>query len=161
MLARYAKAAVVGLLGSLLMFVLMMLAMNVLQIAPFNIPPSAAFLVKLGLAVGPLPLLVHFGYGAFWSIVFVWLFRERADVTRGLGLSLALWLVMMLVYSPIIGWGPFGLGEASALPADAPLHLDAGPRYAVSTLVLHLVYGLTLGTLNSAWLGRRQREARA
>jgi hypothetical protein len=161
MINYYGKAAIVGLLGSLIMFVLMMLAMNVLNVAPFNVPPSAAFLAKLGLNVGPLPLLAHFGYGVFWSVVFVWLFQERMTWVRGLGLAGALWLVMMLVYSPIIGWGPFGLGNASTLPADAPLHLDAGPAYAVSTLVLHAVYGLTIGVLNPRWLAHRPEVAEA
>lgn len=149
---KWIKAASVGLLGSLLMFIVMMVGINVTGIAPFNVPPSAAFLQALGINVGPLPLLVHFGYGAFWSMVLVaWAGRDTS-VVRGLVLAFGLWLFMMVVYSPIIGWGFFGFGDASSLAADAPLYLEPGPKYAVMTLLLHVVYGLIIGWLNPAWL---------
>jgi hypothetical protein len=62
---QYLKAALVGIVGSLVMFLIMMIGIHGTGIAPFNIPPSAAILVKLGLPVQSLVLLVHFGYGAF------------------------------------------------------------------------------------------------
>jgi|GEM_PF-6604714 len=63
---QYVRAGLVGLLGSLVMFILMMIGINGLGIAPFNISPSAVFLAKLGLSPKPLGLFVHFGYGLFW-----------------------------------------------------------------------------------------------
>lgn len=154
-----AKAAAVGAVASLVMFALMMPAIGA-GLAPFNLPPSAALLERLGLAIGPLPLLVHLGYGAFWSAVFVALFGQRARLGRGLALGVALWGLMMLVVSPMIGWGPFGLGAGSRPPDDA-LHLASTGRYLVSTLALHLVYGLVVGTLDPLWLYGRRREARS
>jgi len=56
------------------MFLLMMLGIHGTGTAPFNLPPSAAFLGQFGLNMGPLPLLVHFGYGATWSLVLVGLY---------------------------------------------------------------------------------------
>ena len=149
---KWIKAAVVGAFGSLVMFGIMMVGIHVTGIAPFNIPPSAAFLEKLGINVGPLPLLVHFGYGAFWSMALVFLFRERTNFLRGLLLADGLWLFMMLVYSPLIGWGLFGFGNAGNLAADHPLYLEPGPKYLVATLVLHFVYGGIIGTLNPLWI---------
>jgi len=149
---KWLKSAAVGAVGSLVMFAAMMVGINVTGIAPFNVPPSAAFLEQLGLNVGPLALLVHFGYGAFWSMVLVaWAGRDTS-VGKGLTLAGGLWLFMMVVYSPIIGWGFFGFGDASSLAADAPLYLEPGPKYAVMTLLLHVVFGLIIGWLNPAWL---------
>lgn len=149
---RWIKSATVGALGSLIMFLIMIWAIQVSGIAPFNMPPSAAFLEVLGLNVGPLALLTHFGYGAFWSMVLVYLFGTDTSTGKGIGLALGLWLFMMVVYSPIIGWGLFGFGDAGQLPADHPLYLEPGPKYLVATLVLHLVYGTVIGWLNPRWI---------
>jgi len=147
---KWLKSAVVGALGSLVMFLLMMFGIHGAGIAPFNLPPSAAFLETLGLNMGPLPLLAHFGYGATWSLVLVGLFGADTNVKRGMYLAIGLWLFMMLVYSPIIGWGVFGFG--SSHEAGSMLHLGSPIKYIVATLVLHLIYGGIIGGLNPAWI---------
>ncbi|MDE2291602.1 MAG: hypothetical protein KGL53_05920 [Elusimicrobia bacterium] len=147
---RMFKAALAGAAGSLLMFLLMMVGIKGLHVAPFNVPPSAAFLIKLGITAKPLALLVHFGYGMFWSAVLVAIFGERTDIPKALGLAGSLWLFMMIVYSPLIGWGVFGVGGAGhLLPPGSPLHLGPAPKYIVATLLLHVVYGLTIGWLDA------------
>lgn len=140
---KYAKVGAGGVLGALVMFALMMPAIHYLQIAPFNIPPSAAFLAKLGLPVQPLALFVHFGYGGFCAVVFLYLFETKVNIARAVGFSVALWLVMMVVYSPIIGWGFFGLNPDPNLPSK--LQLGSSMKYIVATFALHFVYGLTMG----------------
>jgi hypothetical protein len=147
---KWIKSAAVGALGSLVMFLLMMFGIHGAGIAPFNLPPSAAFLEKLGLNVGPLPLLVHFGYGATWSLLLVGLYGADTNVRRGIYLATGLWLFMMLVYSPIIGWGVFGVG--AGYEAGTMLHLGSPVKYIVATLVLHLLYGWIIGGLNPAWI---------
>lgn len=150
---KWIKAAAVGALGSLVMFLLMMLGIHGTGIAPFNLPPSAAFLEQIGLNVGPLPLLVHFGYGATWSMVLVALYGSATNVRRGTLFAAGLWLFMMIVYSPIIGWGIFGFGGAGhALSPDNPLYLGSPIKYIVATLVLHLIYGSIIGGVNPAWI---------
>lgn len=149
---KWFKVALTGMVGSLVMFLLMMLGIHGTGIAPFNIPPSAAFLTNLGLAIGPLPLFVHFGYGAFWSILLVYLFKEKTNIKKGLGLSLVAWLIMMFIYSPIIGWGLFGFGNAHMMDPSNPLYLESGPKYLISTLTLHLIFGLIIGWLNPKWV---------
>jgi hypothetical protein len=150
---KWFKAAVVGALGSLVMFALMMLGIHGTGIAPFNLPPSAAFLEQLGLNVGPLPLLAHFGYGATWSMVLIALYGADTDVQSGLTVAGALWLFMMLVHSPIIGWGVFGFGGAGhTLPSTDPLYLGSPIKYIGATLLLHLIYGWIIGGLNPAWI---------
>lgn len=150
---KWLKAATVGALGSLVMFLIMVVGIHVTGIAPFNIPPSAAFLETLGLNVGPLPLLAHFGYGATWSLVLIALYGADTDLQSGLLIAGALWLFMMFVYSPVIGWGVMGFGGPNhTLPADSPLYLGSSIKYVVITLVLHLIYGGIIGALNPAWI---------
>lgn len=150
---KWIKAAVVGALGSLVMFAFIMFGIHGAGIAPFNLPPSAAFLEILGLNVGPLPLLVHFGYGATWSLVLVGLYGRDTSLGTGVGLAFGLWLLMMIVYSPLIGWGVFGFGGAGhqLAPSD-PLYLGSPVKYVVATLVLHVIYGAIIGWGNPAWI---------
>lgn len=156
---KWIKAAVVGALGSLIMFVLIMFGIHGAEIAPFNLPPSAAFLEMLEINVGPLPLLVHFGYGATWSLVLVALYGRETTVNRGLGLAVGLWLLMMVVYSPLIGWGVFGFGGAGhQLSPSDPLYLGSPVKYVVATLVLHLIYGSIIGWLNPTWIAFESTE---
>jgi len=57
-----------------------------------------------------------------------------ANIAKGLGLAGVLWLIMMLVYSPIIGWGVFGFGgPGHALASDAAQFclIGAFSEYAV------------------------------
>jgi len=156
---KWIKAAVVGALGSLIMFLLIMFGIHGTGVAPFNLPPSAAFLEILGLNVGPLPALVHFGYGATWSLVLVALYGRDTTLKTGLGLATGLWVLMMTVYSPLIGWGVFGFGGAGhQLAASDPLYLGSPVKYVVATLVLHLIYGSIIGGLNPAWIDFEEDE---
>lgn len=148
----YAKSVLVGFVGSLLMFGVMVVGIHVTGVAPFNMPPSAAFLEAFGLNVGPLALVVHFGYGGFWSAVLFAAFGRQTTVWHGLGLAGVLWLVMMLVLSPIIGWGVFGT-TAGTQPAEAALALTSTPKYIGMTALLHVLFGVVIGWLNPRWAG--------
>jgi hypothetical protein len=164
MITRLLKAMFVGCTGSLVMLVLVLLAIQN-GIAPFNLPPAAAFLARLGVDQTPFPLLLHFGYGAFWSVFFILLFRERTSVAKGLGLGVALWLLMMLVYCPLLGWGVFGSGSTTGLSPQDPLYHVSGWAFLLSTLIAHLVYGGIVGWFDPRWLGfgprRRSLETRS
>lgn len=143
------KSASAGFVGSLIMFILMKFA--ILQgIAPFSVPPSAAFLEILGLPMTWLAPIAHFSYGIFWSMVLLALFWDQTSIKSGIGLSIGLWIFMMLVYSPIIGWGFFGMNSAADLPEK--LQLASTLRFLISTFILHLIYGFTIGLVNSTWI---------
>lgn len=146
------QIALAGFLASLIMYFLLYLGINATGIAPFNITPSAAFLYNLGIAGNHYALLLHFSYGILWSYVFVYTFEEDVSVYKAIILAIILWLFMMIVYSPLIGWGIFGLGYAHNLPAAHSLHLDGAIPYMSITLAVHLIYGLTLGYLHNLWL---------
>lgn len=137
-----------GFLASLVMFCFIYLGIEVTGLAPFNAPPSEAFLYNIGVEGSGYALALHFCYGMLWSYVLVYTFEEDVTVLKAVGLAVVLWLFMMIVYSPLIGWGMFGFGYAHLLEPDHLLYLREGPGYVVSTLLLHLVYGAVLGAVN-------------
>lgn len=145
------KVALAGFLASLVMFLFIFLGIHVVGLAPFNVPPSAAFLYNLGVESQGYALLLHFCYGILWSYVLVFTFEEDVSIAKALILSVVLWIFMMIVYSPLIGWGIFGLGYAHNLGPEHPLYLSDSFSYISFTLFLHLVYGWVLGFLNSRW----------
>lgn len=120
-------------------------AMSVLMImgvvsgrAPMPAPIPAAIVGTLTGGNLPRPAtmglaaLLHLGYGGFWGGVLA-LATSRVTLLKGIGLAVGLWLLMQVAVLPFLGWGLFGLSRT--------------PMIAVATLVLHLVYGVTLGWL--------------
>lgn len=156
------KAGTVGALGSLIIMAVMMVGIEFTGFAPFNLPPSAAFLKALGIPPEPLAIVAHFVYGIAWAVILYALFEHRTDIVRGLGLAVIVqWLFLMqLVYSPIIGWGVFGAAAGSLSPED-PLALASQMKYIVLTLILHVVYGGLNGWLIPMWIGRNRATAGA
>lgn len=79
--------------------------------------------------------LMHFIIGAIvWGIAFAIfsMFTNRiAHVLRGLIFGILAWLVMMIFFMPVAGYGIFAVGLG--MPA------------IIMTLVFHLIYGLVLG----------------
>ena len=85
--------------------------------------PSAAFLVAL-----------HFAYGAFAGALYA-AQALRPGAGGGAVFGLALWLVALLVYAPLLG---LGVGAART------------PLLALVALPPHLVYGVLVGYLIAA-----------
>jgi hypothetical protein len=71
-------------------------------------------------------------YSGFGGAVLAILFRP-ATIWAGMGLGVFLWFVVQSAVLPFLGWGFFGIA--------------INPLVAVETLILHLVYGATLGWL--------------
>jgi hypothetical protein len=152
---KWLKAALFGALGGLAMFILLQIAIS-MGMAPINVPPSAAFLKSIGLPPEPLALIVHFGYAMVGSMILIAIFGNRTNVTKGIGLALVLWLILMVVFSPIIGWGFFGAGGPKhQLAAEHPLHIGLAAKYIIATLVLHVIYGASIGWLDQQWIDWR------
>jgi hypothetical protein len=74
-------------------------------------------------------------------------------------LGLVLWLIFMLIYSPIIGWGFFGAGGSGhQLPPDNPLYIGSAGKFVILTLLLHAVYGIIVGWLDRVWIDWSEEE---
>ena len=112
-----------------------MLAATAAGLSPFPKPPSLAFAeTVLGRSV-PLPigLLFHLAYVTFWCLVYVRFFPRRG-LGPALGLGFALWLVILVVFFPVVGWGVAGLAVS--------------PKLIVASFVPHLVFALLLWALD-------------
>ncbi len=119
------KALGIGVLTAVLLSAIMVPAFK-LGIAPLPKPPSLALAQLLFGANTPLPvgLLFHVSYVTFWSVVYVSVFRERLTFLNALWLGLALWVVILVVFFPLLGWGFFGLAISPKLiPASLVPHL--------------------------------------
>ncbi len=121
----------VGVANGLLLSVVMVTAFKS-GISPLPQPVGLAFAeTVLG---GPLPLpvglLFHLAYVTFWSMAFVAFLRDSLILRNALVLALALWIGVLVVFFPIIGWGLFGLA--------------IGPKLIVASLVPHLLFGVFL-----------------
>ena len=105
-------------------------------VAPMPEPIPKALVALIFGGGLPAPLLMalsagsHLGYGGVFGALLARLYPE-AGLWGGLGLGAFLWLVMQVAVLPLLGWGLFGLSIT--------------PKIAVATLVLHLIYGATLG----------------
>lgn len=144
------KSGIVGLIASLAMFILMQVALAT-GIVPFHTAPSHAFLIALGIDLKVAAIVVHFLYGTFWSILIVLFYSDDLNFGRCISLSILLWIILMIVLSPVIGWGFFGGGENTLLKPEHRMYIESGFKYPLVTLIIHLVYGSILGWLNPAW----------
>lgn len=134
------KAAGIGVATALLLSAVMVPALR-FGISPLPKPLALAFAeTVLGRSL-PLPvgLLFHIVYVAFWSVVYVALFRDRLTFFNALLLGLALWVVALVVFFPIAGWGVLGLAVS--------------PKLIVAALVPHLLFALFLWGLCRAVFG--------
>ncbi|MBS1271014.1 MAG: hypothetical protein MAGBODY4_00143 [Candidatus Marinimicrobia bacterium] len=77
-------------------------------------------------------------------MVFTWLFSNRS-IGFGFLWGTILWLIMQVIWLPILGWGIFGS--------------NITPKIAVATLILHLIYGGTLGWLFARNAGTASSES--
>jgi hypothetical protein len=89
----------------------------------------------------PAVVLLHFVFGLVWAVIYAALAEPRLTGPawrRGALFALLPGLLSLLVFLPAVGGGILGLG------------LGAGPLPIVGNLLLHLVYGTTLGRLYPA-----------
>lgn len=144
------KSGIVGLIASLVMFILMQIILAT-DFAPFNTAPSHAFLNTLGIDSKAVAIILHFLYGIFWSILIVPFYGDDLNFGRCISLSIILWIILMIVLSPVMGWGFFGGGENTLLKPEHRMYIEPGIKYPLITLFVHLVYGSVLGWLNPTW----------
>ncbi len=138
---EWLKALGVGIATAILLSVVMVPALK-LGISPLPKPLGLAFAeTVLGRAL-PLPvgLLFHVAYVTFWSVAFVVLFRNSLSFGKALLLALVLWIGVLVVFFPVVGWGFLGLGIS--------------PKLIVASLVPHLLFAAFLWGLCRLVFGR-------
>ncbi len=121
----------IGVVTSVLLSLVMVPAFK-FGIAPMPKPPSQALAEMLLGPPVPLPigLLFHVVYVTFWAVVYVMLFRDRLTFLNALWLGLGLWVVILIVFFPLLGWGFLGLA--------------IGPKLIPASLVPHILFAAFL-----------------
>lgn len=143
---QYGKAVLVGVITAVLLSVVAITTMR-MGVSPLPAPLALAF-AKTLLGEGvPLPvgLLFHVAWVTLWSVVFVVVCWDRLSLGRALALGLALWVAVLLVFFPVVGWGFFGLG--------------VGAMVAVAALVQHILFAVILWALARWAFGARHHAS--
>ena len=114
---------------------LMMVTLQKTGVSPLPKPLGLAFAEKLLNRSLPLPvgLLFHTAYVTFWSVVFLRFFPRR-NIKFALLLAGILWLGVLLVFFPIVGWGLAGT--------------NISPKLIPASFMPHLLFGLLLWVLD-------------
>lgn len=129
-----AKAVGVGIASAILLSVIAIAGMTS-GVSPMPKPLGLAFAqVLLGDVPLPVGLLFHVVYVTFWTVVYVALFRTSLTFLNALGLGLVLWVVVLVVFFPIVGWGFFGL--------------QVGPQLIVGSLIPHILFAVFIWGLS-------------
>jgi hypothetical protein len=128
------KALIIGIGTGSILAVLNIIALKS-HLSPLPKPLGLAFAETLFGRPLPLPvgLLFHLAWVTFFSFAYVMLWRDRLALANALGLAAFLWLAALLVFFPIVGWGPFGL--------------NVGAKLILPVTVSHLLFATILWAL--------------
>lgn len=126
---QWGKALGLGLLNGVALAIIMVIALKT-GVSPLPKPLALAFVDTLTGQPMPLPvgLVFHLAYVTFWTTVYaVWAF-PRFGPGKALALGLALWIFLLVVFLPVVGWGMLGLAVS--------------PKLIVVFLINHLLFAL-------------------
>lgn len=123
-----------GVVATIAMSVVMVITVAT-GLSPLPEPiPKALVTDVVGLEGKPVVMATaagaHLLYGGLFGGI-LGTVSDRVSVGHGVALGIGLWAVALVVVFPVLGWGVAGL--------------SLGPRPAVATLALHVVYGTVLG----------------
>ena len=140
--SEWARAIGVGVAVAVLTAAVMA-AVTAAGVSPLPKPLGLAFAETLAGRALPLPagLLFHALWASAFSVLYVALFRDRLTFGRALGLAVALWLLVLVFFFPVVGWGFLGLAVT--------------PRLIVASAVPHLLFAVCLWGLCRLVLAER------
>jgi len=81
---------------------------------------------------------VHLTVGVLWAVVYAYYFEPRlpgAGWLRGLVFAFIPWVLSLVVFMPVVGGGFLGFA------------LGAGPLPIIGNVILHTIYGMSLGAV--------------
>jgi len=132
----YAKAIGIG-IGTGVLLSLIMVPAARLGISLMPKPLGLAF-AQLLLGKVPLPvgIVFHIAYVTIWSVLYVIAFERRTFLNAlwwALGRALGLWILVLVLFYPLVGWGFWGLAVSPRLiPASFVLHILQQDNIAAS-----------------------------
>lgn len=128
---EWARAVGVGIGVAILTAAIMVTALKS-GVSPLPKPLGLAFAETVLSHPLPLPvgLLFHTVWVTAFSVIYVGLFRDALTFLRALGLAAALWVLVLVFFFPVVGWGFFGLAVT--------------PKLIVASAVPHLLFAIFL-----------------
>lgn len=101
-------------------------------ISPLPKPLGLAFAETVLGSSLPLPvgLLFHAAWVTLFSAVYVVLFRDALTFMRAFWLAFALWILVLIFFFPLVGWGFLGLAIT--------------PKLIIASAVPHLLFAIFL-----------------
>jgi hypothetical protein len=125
------KAVGVGVATAAILAVLNVIALKS-QVSPLPKPLGLAFAETVFGRNLPLPvgLLFHLAWVTFFSVVYVVLWRNALTLRNANILASVLWLLVLIVFFPVVGWGFLGLAVS--------------PKLIVPATVSHLLFAAIL-----------------
>ncbi len=110
-----ARSVAIGLVTALLVSVVMVNAYQA-GLVPLPEPLPVAFAGRLFGAAFQFSngILLQFGWITFWSLAYVLLVRHHTFV-NALRLAFALWVGVLVIFFPLVGWGVFGVALGPGL----------------------------------------------
>jgi hypothetical protein len=146
-LKRSLRGAVWGLTATVMMTAFMVIGALVFRSSIARPPFPYLFIDHLmthagGEATAALTVVAHFGFGALLGVLFAF-FSEPMTLAKGAGFATLVWSVMQVIFVPWLGWGDFAFMHSSAFIQSSAW------AFIWYTLVLHMIYGVTLGVLGA------------
>lgn len=128
---EWGKTVGVGVAVAILTGAIMFVGLK-MGVSPLPRPLGLALAETLFGTPLPLPvgLLFHVAWVTLFSAVYVVLFRDALTFMRAFWLAVALWILVLVFFFPLVGWGLFGL--------------DVTPKLIVASAVPHLIFAISL-----------------
>ena len=142
------KAVVVGITTGAILALLNIIALKS-QLSPLPKPLGLAFAETVFGRQLPLPvgLLFHLAWVTLFSIVYAVLWRDSLTLKNAVILAAALWLLAVVVFFPIVGWGVLGLAVS--------------PKLIIPVTVSHLLFAMILWGLSRILFGQTVQRGRS
>jgi hypothetical protein len=140
------RAVLVGLGVSLLTAIVMVTLLKA-GVSPLPKPLGLAFAQTVLHRAVPLPvgLAFHAAWVTTWSVIYVGLFRDDLTFLRALWLAIGLWLLVLVAFFPVVGWGFFGLAVS--------------PKLIVASAFPHFLFALFVWSLSRWTFAPREMAA--
>ncbi len=119
-----------------------MIATSKMGVSPLPKALGLAFAETVSGRTLPLPvgLLFHTVWVTAFSVLYVVLFRDTLTFMRALMLGTALWILVLVFFFPLVGWGFFGLA--------------VGPEIIIGAAIPHVLFAFFLwGSCRLAFKG--------
>jgi hypothetical protein len=145
---EWGKAVIVGITTGAILALLNIIALKS-QLSPLTKPLGLAFAETVFGRQLPLPvgLLFHLAWVTLFSIVYLVLWRDSLTLKNAVILAAALWLLAVVVFFPIVGWGVLGLAVS--------------PKLIIPATVSHLFFAVILWSLSRILFGQTVRRGRS